>query len=118
MNNINGGAWFGKNADPYSEAQIRKRICDPFNSWSEFFKRNFPLKRQNTLFQDCEMIVKDISRLFNEGKMTNQQLDNLLSSPDIKNEAAGAFEKNLFSNDRLIGKKTGAITSEIIATTR
>ena len=101
MNNINGGAWFGKNADPYSEKQIRKRICDPFNNWRDFFKRNFPLKRQNTLFQDCEMIVKDISRLFNEGKMTNQQLDNLLSSPDIKNEAAGAFEKKLFDSDEI-----------------
>ena len=101
MNNINGGAWFGKNADPYSEKQIRKRICDPFNNWRDFFKRNFPLKRQNTLFQDCEMIVKDISRLFNEGKMTNHQLDNLLSSPDIKNEAAGAFRKKLFDSDEI-----------------
>ena len=101
MNNINGGAWFGKNADPYSEKEIRKRICDPFNNWRDFFKRNFPLKRQNTLFQDCEMIVKDISRLFNEGKMTNHQLDNLLSSPDIKNEAAGAFRKKLFDSDEI-----------------
>lgn len=99
MNNINGGAWFGKNADPYSEDQIRKRICDPFNNWGEIFKEIF--KKQNTLFQDCEMIVKDISRLFNEGRMTNQQLDNLLSSPDIKNEAAGAFKKKLFGSDEI-----------------
>ena len=99
MNNINGGAWFGKNADPYSEKEIRKRICDPFNNWSNFFKKIF--NRQSTLFQDCEMIVKDISRLFNEGKMTNHQLDNLLSSPDIKNEAAGAFRKKLFDSDEI-----------------
>ncbi len=106
INNINGGAWFGKNADPYSEDQIRKRICDPFNTWSGFFKRKFPLKKQNTLFQDCEMIVKDISRLFTEGKMTNQQLDNLLNSPDLQNEAASSFEKNLFKEDKIIVTKS------------
>lgn len=100
---IVGGAsliskFMGSN-DAYSEKNLRARICDPFNKWSEFFKSIF--KKNNTLFQDCEQIVSDLARLKQSNKITDEQMEFLLNKKDLQKESVDAFQKKIFGTDSI-----------------
>lgn len=102
---IVGGANFlssliGSNDEnPYSEKNLRARICDPFNKWSDFFRRI--LKKNNTLFQNCEQIVSDLARLKGSNKITDEQMEFLLNKKDLQKESVDAFQKKIFGTDSI-----------------